>query len=69
MTKSKNPKIVISRACANDMRELPRVALELVDAEAAFAVAKRMAEQTGRTVTVRDADGKLIETFQGATKN
>jgi hypothetical protein len=69
MTKSKNPKIVTSRACANDMRELPMVALELVDAEAALALARWMAEQTGRTVTVHDADGELLETFQGATKN
>jgi hypothetical protein len=51
------------------MRELPMIALELVDAEAALSLAKRMAQQTGRTVTVRDADGKVLETFQGATKN
>jgi hypothetical protein len=69
MIESKNPRIVKSRACAKDMRERPMIALELVDAEAALAVAKRMAEQTGCTVTVHDADGELLETFQGATKN
>jgi hypothetical protein len=69
MSESKNPKIVKSRACAKDMRERPTIALELVDAEAALALAKRMAEQTGCTVTVRDRNGELLETFQGATKN
>lgn len=69
MTKSKNAKIVASRACANNTREFPMVSLELVDADAALALAGRMSEQTGRTLTVRDADGELLEKFQGATKN
>ena len=48
---------------------LSRIALDLVDAEAAFAVAKRIVEQTGRTVTVRDTDGEVLGKFENAKKN
>jgi hypothetical protein len=69
MTNRKTPKIVISRNGVINMGELSMIALDLADAEAAFAVAKRIAEQTGRTVTVRDADGKVLDTFRRAATN
>ena len=69
MTNRKTPKIVISRNGAINMGEFSMIALDLADAEAACAVAKRIAERTGRTVTVRDADGKLLDTFRRAATN
>ncbi|MCK1337421.1 hypothetical protein IVB38_15630 [Bradyrhizobium sp. 38] len=44
-------------------------ALDLENAEEACAVAKRLAEMTGRTVTVRDADGEVLGIFPGAKKS
>ena len=45
------------------------VTLDLADAEEALAVAKRMAEKTGRTVTVRDADGEVLGTISASPKH
>jgi hypothetical protein len=45
------------------------VAVDLADAEEALRVARQMAEQTGRTVTVRDADGEILGTIQAQPKN
>jgi hypothetical protein len=39
------------------------IMLELADESAAVEVARKIAHETGRAVTVRDADKKLIETI------
>ena len=49
--------------------KLSLVTLDLAYAEEALTLAKRMAEHTGRTVTVRDADGELLETFEAVARN
>lgn len=49
--------------------KLSVVALDLGNAEEACDVAKRMADATGRTVTVRDAEGEVLGIFPGAKKN
>jgi hypothetical protein len=49
--------------------ELSMIALDLDNAEEAIALAKLLAKQTGRTVTVRDADGNILETAQAAPKS
>ena len=40
------------------------IALDLDDEEKALALAKRLAEQTGPTVTVRESDQELLGTFR-----
>jgi hypothetical protein len=45
------------------------IAFELADEEAALGLGKQISERTGRTVTVRDADGNILGTFQAAPKN
>jgi hypothetical protein len=52
-----------------DAREFSMVSLDLKNEEAAVELAKRLAEQTGCTVTVRDADGELVGTFGGHHQN
>jgi hypothetical protein len=59
------PKIVLVGA---DM-ELSMIALDLVDAEEALAIARRMADHTGRTVIVRDADGEILDTIKASAKH
>jgi hypothetical protein len=50
--------------------DLPKlIVLDLVDDETALELARLFAERTGRTVTVRDGDGRILGTFRGATKN
>jgi len=49
--------------------KLSTVALDLADADQALAVARQMAEHTGRTVTVRDADGEILDRIKPAAKN
>jgi hypothetical protein len=63
------PNIVVTGTGAKDMREFSMIALDLKDEEAAVGLARRLAEQTGRTVTVRNADGELLGTFRGAAPN
>jgi NADH dehydrogenase FAD-containing subunit len=48
---------------------LSNMTLDLADAEEAAAVARRLAEQTGRTVTVRDEKGRILTTIPGAAKH
>ena len=59
------PKVVVIGAGAN---QLSRIAVELDDTKEALALAKRLAEQTGRTITVRDADGEILDTFPAITR-
>jgi hypothetical protein len=59
------PKIVLVGA---DM-ELSMIALDLVDAEEALTIARRMADHTGRTVIVRDADGEILDTIKASAKH
>jgi hypothetical protein len=47
--------------------KLSMVSLDCKNEEAAVELAKRLAEQTGCIVTVRDADGELVGTFEGRT--
>jgi len=44
------------------------VAVDLAD-EDALALARRMAEHTARTVTVRDADGEILDTIEAVARN
>jgi hypothetical protein len=60
-----NPKILFVGSGV----KLSMVALDLADAEEALALARRMAEHTGRTVTVRDADGEILDTIKAAARN
>ena len=59
------PKIVFAGSGA----KLSMISLDLAGAEEALALARRMAEHTGRSVTVRDADGEILETIQAHPKN
>jgi pyrroline-5-carboxylate reductase len=43
------------------------IVFELTDNDAALSVAQKIAEETGRCVTVRDADMNMIGCFVGAT--
>jgi hypothetical protein len=43
------------------------IVLEMEDENAAIKVARRIARETGRCVTVRDADMTLIETLPAAS--
>ncbi|WP_407150525.1 hypothetical protein [Bradyrhizobium sp. ORS 86] len=45
------------------------VALEVADQEKAFAVARRIAESTGREVTVRDANWVELITIPGGKRH
>ena len=59
------PKLVVIGSGA----KLSMVSFDLADPEEALAMARRMAEQTGRTVTVRDANGEVVGTIQAQPKN
>jgi hypothetical protein len=60
------PKIVI---VGSSGAKLSMVALDFADAEEALVLARRMAEHTGRTVTVRDADGEILDTIEATTRS
>jgi hypothetical protein len=64
---TKTPAIAVRGTGPRDAREFSMVSLDLKNEEAAVELAKRLAEQTGCTVTVRDADGELVGTFGGRT--
>lgn len=49
--------------------ELSMISLGLIDDEEALALARRLADGTGRTVSVRDANGEIMETVRAAPKN
>jgi hypothetical protein len=65
MPNGKIPTIVVTGTGPKDKRELSMVSLDRENEEAAVELAKRLAEQTGRTVTVRNANGQLVGTFGG----
>jgi hypothetical protein len=54
---------------SQDALEYPVISLDLADAKAAFDLAKRLAERSGRTVVVRDANQKTLGTFGHAKLN
>ena len=54
------PKVVVIGPGA---KQLSRIAVELDDTKEALALAKRLAEKTGQTVTVRDAEGQILYRF------
>jgi hypothetical protein len=60
-----NPKIVLVGSGAT----LSMITLDLADAEEAVAMARRMADHTGRTVIVRDADGEILDTIKASAKH
>jgi hypothetical protein len=66
---NRSSRIVSAKNGEKTPRKYSMIALDLHDEEEALALAKRLAEQTGRTVTVRDADQDLLGTFKGPTKN
>ena len=45
------------------------LALDLDNAEQARELARKIAERSGRTVTVSDADGEVLGVFERATRN
>lgn len=49
--------------------KLSMISLDLVNDAEALALARRIAASTGRTVTVRDADGVVTATIEAAPKN
>ena len=49
--------------------KLSMITLDLADAEEALTMARRMAEHTGRTVTIRDADGEILDTIEASARN
>ncbi len=63
------PEIVITGLGPEDAREYTLVALDSANHEKVFALAKRIADRTGRTVRVQDSDAGLFGTFRTATKN
>lgn len=60
-----NPRVLLLGSRA----KLSMVCLGLIDNEEALALARRIADGTGRTISVRDANGKIIETVRAAPKN
>jgi hypothetical protein len=48
---------------------LSMITLDLDNAEQALALARRLAERTGRTVTVRDADGEVLGIVRAPARN
>jgi hypothetical protein len=60
------PKVVVIGAGA---KQLSMIAVDLADTKEVFALAKRLAEQTGRTITVRDADGQILDRFPAITRH
>lgn len=49
--------------------KLSMITPDLADAEEALTMARRMAEHTGRTVTIRDADGEILDTIEASARN
>jgi hypothetical protein len=60
------PKLVVMGSGAT---RLSMIALDLDHSEQALATAKLLAEQTGRTVTVRDADGEVLGIVRAPSEN
>jgi hypothetical protein len=60
------PKVVVVGAGA---KQLSMIAVDLDDTKEALALAKRLAEQTGQTITVRDADGQILDRFPAITRH
>jgi diacylglycerol kinase family enzyme len=59
------PKIVFVGTGAN----FSMIAFDLAEAEQAVALARRVAEHSGRTVIVRGADGEILDTIEAAARN
>jgi hypothetical protein len=51
------------------INNLSLMVVDLADEARAFAMAKRLADQTGRAVRVRDAMGIVLGTVPGAKRN
>jgi hypothetical protein len=56
-------------ALAAGATSLSMIALDLDHASQALELAKRFSENTGRAVTVRDADGEILGIFRGVVRN
>jgi hypothetical protein len=59
------PKVVIVGSGA----KLSIVFLDLPDTEEALTIARTMADHTGRTVTVRDANGEFLAKLKPSSKH
>jgi hypothetical protein len=64
MAKSKPPSFVFLEAGAS---KLATLGVNMKNADEALALARQMADDTGRTIIVRDASGNILGTFSGAT--
>ena len=62
----KNNNIVITGA---GVGSLSMMVVDLADEAEALALAKRIADQTGRTVSVRDARGVMLGKIPAARRN
>ena len=60
------PKLLV---VGEDARHVSLITLDLADPAEALAVARRLAQETGRVVTVRDAHGEVLHTVNSPTKN
>lgn len=60
-----NPRVLLLGSSA----KLSMICLGLIDNEEALALARRIADGMGRTVSVSDANGEIIETVRAAPKN
>jgi hypothetical protein len=49
--------------------QLSIIALDLNNASEALELAKKIADETGRAVTVRNDDGEVLGVFRGVLKN
>jgi hypothetical protein len=49
--------------------KLSMIALDLADEEEAMVLARRLAKHTGRTVTVRDASGEILNAIEAVAKH
>jgi hypothetical protein len=50
-------------------RRYGMIAIDLDNAEQALELARKIAERSGRTVTLSDADGEVLGVFEGAVRN
>lgn len=53
----------------NQAKEYSLISLDLPNNQAALALAQKIAERTGLTVTVRDVEGIVIARLAAAIKN
>lgn len=60
------PEHIASRGAGRGYR---MIALDLDSEQQAVELARKIAERSGRAVTVSDADGEVLGVFESATRN